>query len=72
VRSSGGSAVRQEKRAVEVLAELATQDPEAAGAVAEPGGRLVGREFIDVEGAQGFVLALDGTGREEEGSLLLR
>jgi hypothetical protein len=47
----GGVAVRQKKWSVEGLPELVAQDPETAGGVAEPGGRLLGREFFNEEGA---------------------
>jgi hypothetical protein len=58
----------QEKWAIGVLAELVAKDAETARGVAKPGSGLVGGNLIDEKGAQGFVLAVDGTGGNEEGS----
>ena len=54
---------RQKERAVRILAELAGQDAETAGRIAEAAGGFLGRETLDVEGAQGLVLAVGGVGR---------
>ena len=57
---------------IEVLtAKLAAQDTEGPWGITESTGHFLGREPLDKEGAQGFVLAVGGRlGFEEESSLV--
>ncbi|SRR5260370_39731345 len=59
--------VRQEKRYARVLPELVAQQAKAAWCVVEAGGDLFPGDFIDVEGAQRLVLAMQGVDGTEEG-----
>ena len=59
--------VRQEKRYTRVLTKLVAQQAKAAWGVVEAGGDLFARDFIDVEGAQRLVLAMQGVDGAEEG-----
>ena len=59
-------AVGDEERAAGVLAEAVDQDAEAAGAVAESSGGLLGGQALDEEGAEGLVLAVRGVGGLKE------
>ena len=59
--------VRQEERHTRVLTELMTQQAKAARGVVEASGDLFARDFIDVEGAQRLVLAVQGVDGTEEG-----
>ena len=61
-----GLAGREEEGALGVAAEGGEQIAQRAGGVAEAGGGLVEGELLDTEGAEGFVLAVVGIGREEE------
>jgi hypothetical protein len=56
------------------MAELVAEDTESARGIAEAASDLVGGEVISEEGAEGFVLAMEGAlGGEEEGfGLLIR
>src|SRR5208337_432561 len=59
--------VRQEERYPRVLTELMTQQAKAARCVVEPSGDVFAEDFIDVEGAQRLVLAVQGVDGVEEG-----
>ena len=59
--------ILQEERHFGVLTELMTQQAEAPRGVVEPGGDVFAGDFIDVEGAQRFVLAVQGVDRAQEG-----
>ena len=59
--------VRQEERHRRVLPELMTQQAKAARRVVEPSGDVFAGDFIDVEGAQSLVLAVQGVDGAEEG-----
>ena len=60
-------AVRQKERHAGVLTELMTQQAKAARGVVEPSGGVFAGHFIDVEGAQRLVLAVQGVDGAEEG-----
>jgi hypothetical protein len=59
--------IRQEERHLGVLTELMTQQAKAPRGVVEPGGDLFAGDFIDVEGAQSLVLAVQGVDGAQEG-----
>ena len=56
----------QEKGPGGILAELVNEAAKAARGIAKASGGGLGREFVDEEGAQGFVLAVGGIGGMEE------
>ena len=60
-------AVRQKERHAGVLTELMTQQAKAARCVIESSGDVFAGDFIDVEGAQRLVLAVQGVDGAEEG-----
>ena len=55
-----GGPVRHEELPSGALAEAVDQDTEAAGAVSEPPGGLLGGQPLDEEGAEGLVLTMRG------------
>jgi hypothetical protein len=57
---------RQKKGAGGLPPKLTDQDAKTAWGIAEAAGGFLGGEFIDKEGAQGFVLAVGGVGRLEK------
>ena len=59
--------VRQKERHSRILTELMTQQAKAARGVVEPSGDFFPGDFIDVEGAQRLVLAVQGVDGAEEG-----
>jgi hypothetical protein len=59
--------VRQEERHPRILTELMTQQAKAARRVVEPSRDIFTGDFIDVEGAQRLVLAVQGIDGAEEG-----
>jgi hypothetical protein len=59
--------VRQEERYPRILTELMTQQAEAPRGVVESSGDVFAGGFIDVEGAQRLVLAVQGVDGAEEG-----
>src|ERR1700690_410646 len=66
-RRSQRMPIRQEERYLGVLTELMTQQAEAPRGVVEPGGDVFAGDFIDEEGAQRFVLAVQGVDGAQEG-----
>jgi hypothetical protein len=66
---SGWSALprgRDEEVTPGLVAELMDQDPKTSRCVPEPSGRFGGRDTIDEEGPQGFVLPMGGVGGLQE------
>ena len=57
----------QEEGPGRILSEVVHQNAEATLRIAEAAGGLFGRELVDEEGAEGFVLAMSGVGGVEEG-----
>jgi len=59
--------VRQKERNSRILTELMAQQAKAARGVVEPSGDVFTGDFIDVEGTQRLVLAVQGVDGAEEG-----
>jgi hypothetical protein len=55
---------------VRVVAELMAQDAKGTGGVAKTVGDIGGRLLVDEEGAEGFVLPLEGEQRRKEEFLI--
>jgi len=57
---------RQEKGLAKVLTKVVNQDAKTALRIAKAAGGILGRELVDKESAQGFVLAVGGIGGLQE------